>query len=195
MTERKLLQQALDALHPQANRAFQEATKDAIRAALAAPEPEPVAWRFKLDGDLQWQHTDKWQILPGFGKIEPLFTHPPAPQAPPVALTDDALLDKWAEIQAGDYQSLNSRIVQFARTLLAAPAPAVPEWRPIETAPKDGTIVLSVNMDGGISLQPSKHIHNMIAAAKEDAEPCWYTHWMPLPPAPDGITAHTKGTS
>ena len=36
---RTLLQQAFDALHPQANRAFVEATKDALRAALAQPEP------------------------------------------------------------------------------------------------------------------------------------------------------------
>lgn len=36
---RTLLQQALDALHPQANRAFVEATKDALRSALAAPAP------------------------------------------------------------------------------------------------------------------------------------------------------------
>jgi len=41
---RTLLQQALDALHPQARPAFVEATKDALRAALAQPEPEPVAW-------------------------------------------------------------------------------------------------------------------------------------------------------
>ena len=34
-----LLQQAFAALHPQANRAFVEATKDALRAALAQPEP------------------------------------------------------------------------------------------------------------------------------------------------------------
>ena len=47
--------------------------------AAPVPKPEPVAWRFKLNGDLQWQHTDKWQILPGFGKVEPLYTHPAAP--------------------------------------------------------------------------------------------------------------------
>jgi len=71
-----------------------KAGKDAAPVPVPVPKPEPVAWRFKLDGDLQWQHTDKWQILPSFGKVEPLYTHPPA-QPAPVPLPDEKLIDDY----------------------------------------------------------------------------------------------------
>jgi len=109
--ERETLERAITLIHQAHTEDLDEAdaVSTALRAALAAqPAPvrcvdggwlgiadmpanyptraaqpaEPVAWRFKLDGDLQWQHTDKWQILPCFGKVEPLYTHPAAPPAP-----------------------------------------------------------------------------------------------------------------
>ena len=82
MTDRELMQQALDALEevqmaiyttPWLNRRV-----EAIRARLAQPEPEPVAWRYgamlyqdKLDA-LEFMRTS------GDGyKLEPLYTAPP----------------------------------------------------------------------------------------------------------------------
>ena len=107
MTEtRTLLAQALDALEAMQMEAksrwcglrIADEAIDALRAALAQPQAEPVAWRFKLDGDLQWQHTDKWQILPGFGTVEPLYATPqqaqPAPAVPAVQpLTDEQIME------------------------------------------------------------------------------------------------------
>lgn len=99
MTDRTLLQQALDALHPQANRAFVEATRDALRAALAQPEAEPVAWMddfgntFPIGankGSGHWldDHKRTWvplyatpQAIDGFGgNLDSAFA--PAPAVP-----------------------------------------------------------------------------------------------------------------
>jgi hypothetical protein len=108
----------------------------------AAQPAEPVAWRFKLDGDLQWQHTDKWQILPCFGKVEPLYTHP------------------------------------------AAPVPVPPGWMPIETAPKDGRLILLIT-GRGVCVIGKRNKHLDIWVERDGREtPRTITHWMPLPPPP-----------
>jgi len=127
---RALLQRALDALQwaSDLNQVAQDYvplhdTVTALRAALAtqpAPVPQagPVAWRFKLDGDLQWQHTDKWQILPCFGKVEPLYTHPPAPV--PVPLTDEQIADCATTIKPYPMELAvvpAEQVVAFARAI------------------------------------------------------------------------------
>jgi len=70
MTSRELLQQALDALEllfdAERPRPFIADAIEAIRAHLAKPEPEPVAWSFEAEGihklDI-WPHGGKWEPL------------------------------------------------------------------------------------------------------------------------------------
>lgn len=104
MTDRTLLQQALDALHPQANRAFVEATRDALRAALAQPEPEPVAWcELTPNGSISYFDGKPMIMVGPVGNEHhtvPLFTSPPAAPAPAVPLTNERVLpafDAWKD--------------------------------------------------------------------------------------------------
>lgn len=69
---------------------------------------------------------------------------------------------------------------------------AIPEWRPMESAPKDGTEILlgwfhlpgQTNMDVG-SWLPSRNRwqgHYIVFTDHRASQP---THWMPLPEVPD----------
>jgi hypothetical protein len=51
---------------------------DALRAALAQPEQEPVAWRFQspLSEEGQWEYGKEPPVGSRWA-IEPLYTHPP----------------------------------------------------------------------------------------------------------------------
>ena len=83
---------------------------------------------------------------------------------------------------------------------LAHRADLIPQWRPIKTAPKDGTLV---DIWGVNHLSYDKHSHRMVNVKfgpvrdwmgqerddwqhgrGEDFEP---THWMPLPAPPKGV--------
>lgn len=61
------------------------------------------------------------------------------------------------------------------------------DWRPIETAPKDGTTILS--WDGS----------HYICVAWSTRDRCWFvddgvvTHWMPLPLPPGCAGSGTEG--
>jgi hypothetical protein len=66
------------------------------------------------------------------------------------------------------------------------------EWQPIETAPKDGTLVdlwISSKVDEGVGQRVSDCFcdgvrwHDGCAFVEDE----WYrpTHWMPLPTAPE----------
>ena len=161
---RTLLQQALGALHPQANRAFVEATKDALRSALAAPQPEPVAYvpRCHTDGNYCIVGEYKWDEIEEkpFGLADPahwecaaLYAAPPAAPAPAVPdivnpITDadiDRIADAVPVDQIGVHITTWHR--RFARAVLSA-APAVREpltdeqtdeiWDRFEQAPTMG---------------------------------------------------------
>ena len=66
------------------------------------------------------------------------------------------------------------------------------EWQPIETTPKDGTVVVAVRR--GV---PNPAVYSIILfdkpfgwvgfTAEEEKRLCKYqpTHWMPLPPPPE----------
>lgn len=69
------------------------------------------------------------------------------------------------------------------------------EWQPIETAPKDGTPYLAVEMAGGKAIDwavCSWHVTskgrkwmNVLGSAGHDCEPTIDpTHWTPLPEPP-----------
>jgi hypothetical protein len=73
-------------------------------------------------------------------------------------------------------------------------------WQPIETAPKDGTRILTLNIPNEVKKAPAKvkvsyftavqpgHFMHPGAWMFEGAEPLSYeaTLWMPLPPPPEG---------
>ena len=74
----------------------------------------------------------------------------------------------------------------------------VSEWQPIETAPKDGTLILGWWTIAGSAYAP--HVVRFVADAPEG--PNWFddygapfsepTHWMPLPPAPDSSATRAR---
>ena len=74
MTDRELMQMALDALlrvwHSERNIKHSEAI-EALRARLAQPEPEPVAWMY--NGNLHEFDPSDWAE----GEVTPLYTAPP----------------------------------------------------------------------------------------------------------------------
>ena len=89
MTDRELMQMALDALEDYDGEWLRDGgqvsvglTIEALRTRLAQPEPEPVAW---IEGDepiLTWFKTEPEAI--------PLYTSPPASK-PWVGLTDEEI--------------------------------------------------------------------------------------------------------
>lgn len=81
--------------------------------------------------------------------------------------------------------ALMSKVEQLERELEAVRKDV--QWRPIETAPRDKTIValLRLNGDGSFTYGYGYYV-------PMDGWRCWAhheykppTHWMPLPPAPD----------
>jgi hypothetical protein len=61
------------------------------------------------------------------------------------------------------------------------------DWRPIETAPKDGTrILIATPLDGVMSSEFFGGLWQNIPWRREGAARGQPTHWMPLPPAPKG---------
>ncbi len=58
------------------------------------------------------------------------------------------------------------------------------EWQPIETAPKDGTVVLLYC--GGKEVVSARHYANDCWTPEHDMAQgvTWATHWMPLPAPP-----------
>lgn len=92
----------------------------------------------------------------------------------------DALADGIAETirTKGDFSQYESSRAELTRLYALAAAPAV-TWRPIETAPKDGTELLIFDpVDGPARAHWSTH--NWYAGTYVAAP----THWMPLPAPP-----------
>ena len=91
MTDRELMQQALDALnHVNVQDRVQIIT--ALRDRLAQPEQEPVAWLFQHEETGLTECVDTQQVEWGFEKnnprwqkIAPLYTTPPQPEPVKIA--------------------------------------------------------------------------------------------------------------
>lgn len=123
MTDRELMQQALEALEVLdrvvlgTRRA--EETIAALRERLAQPEQEPVAWRWTesngqhwFDWRTDWTHHDRAKAM-GFA-IEYAYTSPPASK-PWVGLTDEEIIRRKADIKG----TLDVQFIDFARAILA----------------------------------------------------------------------------
>jgi hypothetical protein len=94
MTDRELLQMALDALEslqawPETPENFKRFRAiEALRTALAQPEPEPVAWGvLDDDGQIDWTADYPFSDHPGWPNSAPLYTA--SPQREWVGLTDE----------------------------------------------------------------------------------------------------------
>lgn len=71
------------------------------------------------------------------------------------------------------------------------------EWQPIETAPKDGTVILAYRKDAGIF--EAHYVSPAEMIASDDEKLAWFTtdgedltndlptHWQPLPKPPEGV--------
>jgi hypothetical protein len=79
MSLRTAAQQALEALEERYVGALRDKAMDALRTALADPEQEPVAWRYKFARGVRWDFAEsdpaEWRDLDV--TAEPLYTHPP----------------------------------------------------------------------------------------------------------------------
>jgi len=144
MTDRDLMQQALDALcdiiPANANRSeinrIQHSAIAALRERLAQPEQEPVAWVDVKDTNHGPYEFHGKELLP-VGKHD-LYTTPPAAQRTWVDLTDEQIVRKAKAIGglfddlAVEYQTDN--IIKFGREMEAAVRErlAQPEQEPVE---------------------------------------------------------------
>lgn len=152
----------LPTLNEEANKKMLEIVRTQLLAAIQAPQGEAVAYGLRSLRDGSF--TDQIAVCGWvtFGQR-----------------LDKLKADPW--IKAG--------IAEIV-PLYAAPA-SLPAWNPIETAPKDEE-VLVCSRTGTRSIVYGMHIHNMIAAAKQDGDDCFYVGWMPLPAAPKLYAIETE---
>lgn len=138
------------------------ALRNFARAILASRQAEPACPGCGASVLYECVHCGSGNYPPE-AKVEPR----------PVTALEDSVLRKAARRSA----------------TIIYPAPAEPpeakpaEWLPIETVANNGTHVLCISRSNRISIEAGRHMHDMMAAAKEDGEECFYTHWMPLPVA------------
>ena len=138
MTDRELMQQALDALTYVGDKDIYSDTIDALRARLSQPEPaecdggqcgiggyckecpktkpepEPVAWRFH-DRNM-WCYVDHLTDLPQ-DKFKPLYTTPP--QREWQTMTENEIKHLWYEACQTNLELTSQLIVHLARNIEA----------------------------------------------------------------------------
>jgi hypothetical protein len=81
-------------------RVYEDAARlrDALRAALAQPEQEPVAWRYRYS-DGYWRFSNGSRVN-GCDPVEaqPLYTHPAEPEPPPEPIHEDKIRAEFREM-------------------------------------------------------------------------------------------------
>jgi hypothetical protein len=69
------------------------------------------------------------------------------------------------------------------------PQATEPAWRPIETAPKDGSEILLAHPDGSmvVGWWCENGLHGRVSGWSDgdDFAMTWPSHWMPIPAAPE----------
>ena len=196
MMTRALLAQALDALETKysdriydgAGPAIAGAFEDdiaAIRAHLAQPEAEPVAWYSAVVNDCITAEKKAGRI-----KLQPWDA---AQYDVPLYAAPDPL--------DGFGGNLDSAF-DAAPAVPAQPAPA-PAWMPIESAPRDNREILLSNgadVSSGAWFEAGRETHDSDGAPNDDHHEAQFldwgggmlpepTHWMPLPPPPGSAPA------
>jgi hypothetical protein len=165
--------------------------------SVAVKEAGPVAWRCKdFAGGWILDHSERsareYQSNTGCA-IQPLYTTPPTISVAIENLSDEQIR-RIAD--AKDVASCRSRI----RSALSAQVQDVAGWRPIETAPKDESIIMLFRADEKhwASISTGYFKNDRFA---RNPKPYWGgpherslgirwyrenppTHWMPLPAAP-----------
>ena len=80
-----------------------QAMRDAItRLGQPAVASEPVAWRYRMKGDLQWQYTERKEQFAHADEIQPLHATPQPTQAHAVNQADRPFIVRLAEDFAED---------------------------------------------------------------------------------------------
>jgi HD superfamily phosphohydrolase len=110
---KEALKLALEALEHEAKIGNDDAYKlerDAIKEALAQPEQEPVAWRYRMsveDGYWVWNYATYIERQKD-DRCEPLYTTPP--QRTWVGLTNDELTDLFYNKNLGQESAVSQAI-------------------------------------------------------------------------------------
>lgn len=132
MTDRELMQMALDALEwcydvtewPANGNSRQDKAIEALRARLAQPEPEPVAWMYQHEDTGLTMCVIVQQVGAGFEKnnprwkkITPLYTAPP--QREWQGLTENEIKHLWYEACQTNLELTSQLIVHLARNIEA----------------------------------------------------------------------------
>jgi hypothetical protein len=167
-----------------------EQKREAIVRAYIVHDPE--------DGDyLSWSHTADM----GHGHT-PLYKLETLPREPGESELREAL-EQWDHFQpyitTPQIVTLANEMAEAIRGAISRHAQDAEGWRPIETAPKDGTVVLLYRPLAERTLDPVMTIrkttanprHCWPATIPEGADglnftegSCFATHWMPIPAAP-----------
>lgn len=107
---------------------------------------------------------------------------------------------KWADDRGGKPKWRNppewdaAELALTAANAVSHPQATEPAWRPIETAPKDGTLYLALgDADMWVENEPEGHFAGNWSWSESrgqwrgnaHADDRFATHWMPLPAAPE----------
>lgn len=139
--------------------------------------------------------TDTWQLMPRAVN-------------PNMSKAAEIVYCSWLNKQSFKDDKIIIRYL-FDALLAAAPQPeTISPWRGIETAPKDGSLVLvgfwrdgeafydfDFLNDGIWQLYFDRAEHYQIGGGNISPEKAPYTHWMPLPQAPTALLGATGATA
>ncbi len=172
-----------------------------VALSKAQPKGAPVVWGWRWDGSGQYvdlthateqSARDSWEGIDG-GRVVALYAdaQAPAPAPEPVARVTEFVGAVRIEAECLPHAGA---LMKIGDMLYAVPirAPAVTHgWRPIETAPKDGTAILAFWKPIGSGPIPSCYGITQFVEGRwrnPDEDDDYFidpTHWTPLPAAPE----------